>query len=275
MRLSRSSLAVNLEIAGTPFSPLSVQRMQEARIQRTEFPLVKRYLAYETDGVLKEAAAVLQDAGIEVWSCHPPFGGEWDISQTDPAKRRRAVELTAGTFAPARALGATRIILHPSAEPIADGDRPARLAQARQSLRELAAVAPPGLRLAVEFLPRTCLGHTLAELMTIISNLDPERAGACLDVNHANLREDLACCVRTLGDRLLTLHISDNDGVDERHWLPGSGVIHWPAFLRALEQSSYAGAFVYETARRDGQELEGLKEIVRNFTTLLAQVHNP
>jgi sugar phosphate isomerase/epimerase len=133
----------------------------------------------------------------------------------------------------------------------------------------MAAAAPPGLRLAVEILPRTCLGRTSGELMAIIADLDPSRVGACLDANHANLRENLAGSVRSLGTRLLTLHVSDNDGVDERHWMPGRGIINWVEFLRILDASGYNGAFVYETARKKGEEIGGLIEIRANFCRLL------
>jgi hypothetical protein len=44
-----------------------------------------------------------------------------------------------------------------------------------------------------------------------------------IDINHLNLRErDIAAAVRQLGSRLLTTHCSDNDGLDERHWLPAN-----------------------------------------------------
>jgi sugar phosphate isomerase/epimerase len=76
-----------------------------------------------------------------------------------------------------------------------------------------------------------------------------------------------------LGDRLLTLHISDNDGIDERHWLPGQGIINWPGFIRALESSNYAGAFVYETTSKTGPGLHALAEVRENFSDLLEKAH--
>jgi hypothetical protein len=36
---------------------------------------------------------------------------------------------------------------------------------------------------------------------------------------------DLAHTVRQLGDSLSTLHLSDYDGIDEKHELPGKGVL--------------------------------------------------
>ena len=39
---------------------------------------------------------------------------------------------------------------------------------------------------------------------------------------------------------------SDYDRKDERHWLPGEGVIDWPDFLRRLQASGYKGVFMHE-----------------------------
>ena len=49
-----------------------------------------------------------------------------------------------------------------------------------------------------------------------------------------------------IGARIVTLHIADNDGKDERHWLPGNGVNDWIAISRALQQTGYRGLFLFE-----------------------------
>ena len=49
-----------------------------------------------------------------------------------------------------------------------------------------------------------------------------------------------------LGRRILTVHISDYDFIDERHWLPGEGKNDWNAILAALQAVGYAGPFMYE-----------------------------
>ena len=58
--------------------------------------------------------------------------------------------------------------------------------------------------------------------------------------------QDLARAVRQLGDRLITLHLSDYDGIDEKHELPGQGVLDWKSFMQALRDINYGGPFNYE-----------------------------
>lgn len=213
-----------------------------------------------------------RDAGVTVRSVHLPYGRTVDISQLDDGARQQAVAQTEANLRVVTALGAALAVLHPSYEPIADTERPARLGVCRQSLERLAgAAATAGVRLAVECLPRTCLAHTAAELLGLIADLDPATVGVCIDANHLNLREpNIAAAVRALGGRLLTLHCSDNDGLDERHWLPGSagGVVDWPAFLGALRAVEYAGPFLYEVRPPAEAPAEALRIIEANYADL-------
>ena len=69
--------------------------------------------------------------------------------------------------------------------------------------------------------------------------------------------------VRRLGARLMALHLSDYDGVDEKHDMPGRGVLHWKSFMQTLRDVEYDGPFNYET-RPDGEtaaaQIESLEE---------------
>jgi len=219
----------------------------------------------------------LRRARVRLHSVHLPYGRALDLSQPDDAAREAALAATARNVRLAADLGAKLVVVHPSAEPIPDAERAARLDAARRSLAALTGVAAQaGVRVAVECLPRTCLGNTAAELRSIVDPLDAA-AGVCLDVNHLNLREpDIAAAVAALAPRLLTLHCSDNDGVDERHWLPGAegGVVDWTAFLGALRANGYGGPFLYEVRAPDPDPAVALRAVEDNYRRLLA-THGP
>jgi sugar phosphate isomerase/epimerase len=211
-------------------------------------------------------------------SVHLPYGRALDLSQPDDAGRAGALAATERNLRLAAALGAPLVVVHPSAEPVPDAERAARLDHARGSLEALGRVAAGhGVRVAVECLPRTCLGNTAAELRSVVDPLDAATVGVCLDVNHLNLREpDLGAAVAVLAPRLLTLHCSDNDGVDERHWLPGheGGVVDWAAFLGALKANGYAGPFLYEVRAPDPVPPASLRVVEDNYRWLL-ETHGP
>ena len=46
-----------------------------------------------------------------------------------------------------------------------------------------------------------------------------------------------------------TLHISDYDGVVEKHWLAGEGVVEWNKIIGLLEEMDYRGPFLHECGR--------------------------
>ena len=199
-------------------------------------------------GALDLAAvkALSERYGVEIWSLHLPFSpfSELDPSALDEAFRQNTVAYFTDLMRRAGAVGVRRFVVHASAEPIRPEERDGRMAQAKKSMAELAGnAAALGAVVCVEDLPRTCLGRDSGEMLDLLS-ADP-RLRACCDTNHL-LTEDLPGFIRRLGDRVETLHVSDYDGKDEKHWLPGEGVLPWPEVLAALAEVGYKGPWLYE-----------------------------
>ncbi len=198
------------------------------------------YTTFDFAAAAKEAAR----AGVRLWSLHLPFD-KVDISSLDEDLRTRSVQLNADIIRRAAAVGIDKFVIHPSGEPIADDKRSERMSRAKESLAALADVCEKSsVRLCVEDLPRTCLGHSIADMQTL---LEDSRLFCCFDTNHITVEkpQDL---IRALGVRIATLHVSDFDFVNERHWLPGEGKIEWAAVVTALDAIGYDGVWMYEIA---------------------------
>ena len=162
----------------------------------------------------------------------------------DPALREQNVALMERMIRLASIFGPQRLVLHPSSEPIADEEREIRLQNSANSIGRLALSAKEiGAVLCIENLPRTCLGRDSGELMRLIA--DYPEVMVCFDSNHL-LKEEHAHFFEAVGNRIGTIHASDYDRKDERHWLPGEGVIDWSDFLRRLQASGYKGVFMHE-----------------------------
>ncbi len=223
-----------------------------------------------------DLAAVMELAkiyGVTVSSLHLPFSQEKDLSLTDSAARRGVVAFQSELMKRGAAVGIPLFVIHPSSEPIEDGERAARMACAKESLATLAELAESlGVTLAVEDLPRTCLGNCSAEMLELLSAHPALRS--CLDTNHL-LGEDTAAYVRRVGDRIVTTHVSDYDFINERHWLPGEGKQDFLAILEALGEAGYEGPWLYEiglktphTIVRPGELT--YTDLVENARTLFA-----
>jgi sugar phosphate isomerase/epimerase len=114
-----------------------------------------------------------------------------------------------------RSLGVHVVVLHASDEPISDHERSKYIAQAKISLTELVPITQrSNVMLAVELLPRICIGNSPSELKTILDNLPKDRIGICLDMNHVKKTNSLPRIIHELSSRLITVHISDFDGID-------------------------------------------------------------
>ncbi|HHX79503.1 MAG TPA: sugar phosphate isomerase/epimerase [Acholeplasmataceae bacterium] len=71
----------------------------------------------------------------------------------------------------------------------------------------------------------------------------------CLDTGHLLLvGADPYHFIKTLGGRLKTLHINDNDGLGDLHLCPYMGVGNWDRLCEALKEVCYQGTLNFETA---------------------------
>lgn len=182
--------------------------------------------------------------GINLWSFHLPFMPfeTIDISRDDLAKD--TIEYFTRLIKKVSDVGVDKFIVHPSGEPVEEHERAHRLNRSKESLLELAEIAKScGAVLAVEDLPRSCIGNVADEIAELVS-VHPS-LGVCLDTNHL-LTEDPVDFIYKLGDKIITTHVSDYDMINERHWLPGEGKINWSAMLQALRDVNYKGVWLYE-----------------------------
>jgi len=210
------------------------------------------------------------EGALEVKTVHARFGGAYDFSALDPDVYRQSVQSVAAAIELAVELGAGIVVVHSGADNVTPEQRAERIAQSRRGLAELVPVArKAGRRVALELLPRTCLGRDVPELFTLLEGFEPDVLGVCLDTNHLMDRAaTLPGVVRQLSDRLITLHLSDYDGVDEKHWLPGKGVLDWAAFMQVLKDIDYQGPFNYECHPPGETVEERIAQFEENFAWL-------
>ena len=239
-------MKVGLSVNGIGSKSLDLEnlkKMKASGIDTVEISLGRDLsLALDYDGLKKSA----DEAGIELWSFHLPFMpfAEIDVSSTDEKIRTCSIDMLSDMMRKSSKIGIKRFVIHPSGEPISDLDREARMAAAKKSLALLGALAARlGSVLCVENLPRTCLGRNSAEILELISAHESLRV--CFDTNHL-LEEDITDFIRKTGAKIETIHVSDYDKLNERHWLSGEGCIDWQSLYSELLSVGYSGAWLYE-----------------------------
>lgn len=80
----------------------------------------------------------------------------------------------------------------------------------------------------------------------VLDKIPSNYLGFCYDSSHYNLsdKQDFYL-LEKYGERLVTTHLSDNDGLKDRHWLPGHGIIDW-AMVAKYFPESYRGCLMLE-----------------------------
>jgi len=261
-------VGVSLRLGETPDTDENLKALISSKMEHAEIS----YVSYCDNPLWAESVLTELDwASLNINSVHAPFSREVDISRLDDGGAEFAIQEIGKAIVMAKRLGADIVVLHGSAEPIEETERTERIAQSKSSLSILGEQAQAArVRLALEMLPRTCLGNTADELEILLADVPPEQAGFCLDANHPANPKELPAIVKQLSERLITLHISDYDGVDERHWMPFRGVVDWGAFANALRDIQYSGAFIYE-AGLEGDTMERkLENVFSNFQRILS-----
>lgn len=151
---------------------------------------------------LEEVCPRIADGGLRIASFHLPFGTYWDISSPDETIRAGAVQALAQLIRLLAPYPGNNLVLHPSFEPIEEGAREAHIAACQKSLRELAPIAEEtGKKIALENLPRTCLGRTSQEMERITES--GALCGICMDTTHMVPRNaaGLFAALRKMGDQ--------------------------------------------------------------------------
>ena len=88
-----------------------------------------------------------------------------------------------------------------------------------------------------------------ADMLAFVRSFEKDNFRMCLDTGHCAVHGiSPADSVRLLGKEYLkVLHVHDNNGVSDLHWLPYTGVIDWADFTAALLQIGFDGCLSLET----------------------------
>jgi len=258
--------------AGFRFSDGDFRELAKSQINYIEVSLpFDAYDAFD----YREAERLSRDHGVKLWSYHLPFSrlDVLDIASHDSELRKKSVAYWCELIKKASDIGIDKFVAHPSSEPksLDEQTREEELKYCMDSLNELAVFAEGyNSFIAVEDLPRSCLGRNSEEMRKLLAVND--RLRICFDTNHL-LKEDNLHFIEQVGEKIITLHVSDYDFVDERHWLPGEGKNDWNKIYQKLVEVGYSGVWMYEIGLKDatiqGKELT-YADVVRNANEIFA-----
>jgi sugar phosphate isomerase/epimerase len=188
--------------------------------------------------------AALSEAGLGVVG---HTGWYLPLAHPHPGVREGAERDLADSIRLAAACGADRVTIHPQGK-FTDLVPIAQIIEWHiDSLRRLCDVAKSaGATVMIENVPHAIFNDvvTIAPLLNALPDLR-----LLIDIGHTWLRgkQRLGELLDAFGDRLAHVHVSDNCGVKDDHFLLGVGAIEWPDAFRQLKDAGFDGRITMET----------------------------
>ncbi len=205
---------------------------------------------------LKDTFAAVKAAGLEVEAYHADFKHINDIWSEGSEGEERLTFLEKTVFE-AGELGIPVAVVHVSSgcTPPAFNER--GLERFRRLCRTAAGA---GVKIAFENLRKTAyLDYVLAGI--------PE-AGFCFDCGHEKLYNGGAGVLEQYASRLLCMHLHDNNGIFDNHYLPFKGKIDWEEMSRRLAASGFTCSLCFEVFCPGSEHLSFPKEVMTPATRL-------
>lgn len=248
--------------AGSYHSDLSVFKTELSELKKVGFDSIDYQGFVNTQTELYEmdeesftqyllAKKQIADAlGIRIFQTHGPW--RWPTLDATSEGRDAMFEKMMRAIRGTHLLGCDRMIVHNVMPQQRIDTDPAYVRSInRELLTRLCAYAKDfGVTVCLENMPFAC--QSLArphQTLGLVRELNLDNLRVCLDTGHAQvLNCPPANAVRLLGKEMLfALHVHDNDGLRDRHWLIGDGVIDWAEFGTALREIHFDGCFSIES----------------------------
>ncbi|MCK5803121.1 MAG: sugar phosphate isomerase/epimerase [Lentisphaeria bacterium] len=210
---------------------------------------------------IDQIAAWLKAYGVQLLDLHASHGMEKGWVSEREYERLSGLELVANRIEMTARLGADVIILHIPTEP--------EEASCAQAFRErlwrsidnlLPLLGNCGVRVAFENMSH----DNFPLLREVAARFSADRVGICYDAGHGNIGDnDGLGDLESLKDRLISVHLHDNDGTGDQHLPLFDGTIDWPRLARIIASSSYSKPPNLESAIR-ASAYEDEREFLRH-----------
>jgi len=192
----------------------------------------------------------LTNFGLKVLDIHASYGVETSWGALDECQRQAGVELVKNRIDMAVQLNTNVIIMH----------APEYTDPIRKSLDELQPYTKSRkIKIAIE----NTMNFPVVD--KILSDYNSDFLGLCYDSGHGNIEENSYVWLNKLKDRLISIHIHDNDGKKDLHQIPFTGTVEWDRVSNLISKSSYKKCVNLEVSMRNMEIEDEEKFLAQSF----------
>lgn len=198
------------------------------------------------------------------YSIHAPYS-DTNLSADDPSIRGVIVNMIKRSIDYARQLDASILVFHPGWRTPVDPFMPGRTWRLNlESARTIIHYASEtGVEAMIENVPdpRDFLLKTVSGFKKFFNEVDVE-SRMVLDVAHANIRKEVFDFIEEFPEKIGHVHVSDNQGVRDRHLQVGEGSINWRRVVNDLHNAGFDGWVVIESYSGVQESLNYLRDLI-------------
>jgi sugar phosphate isomerase/epimerase len=185
-----------------------------------------------------QTAALVRDTGLYLENIHAPYEDSNDLWSPDSSIREKAIHDRLEWIEDCARYQIPIFVMHATK----GSDLPGPTRFGMESIDKIVKAAEKmNIILALENTQR------VDYLDMILTEFDTPALGLCYDTSHAwiGMKSQLTV-LNKWKHRLVNLHLSDNDGQDDQHWLPGEGIIDWVKVGQSLPDQIPSGCLMLE-----------------------------
>ncbi len=208
---------------------------------------------------------LFKELGLSLCGVHATAGQEKSWFSAVEHQRQAGVELVRNRIEMAARLGSDFIVLH---APMLACDTVRSWEQAMKSLEEFEGSSRAcGVSIAIE----NMCNDDFAGIDKAFARHDASFLGLCYDAGHGNVgRADGLVHLAKRADRLLALHLHDNNGFGDQHKLPFTCTLDWEGLAMTLAKAPAKVAINLEVLQRQPEQPDSKAFLKQAFEKALA-----
>jgi sugar phosphate isomerase/epimerase len=193
-----------------------------------------------TQPEIQHIANIMKKLHLSIYDIHGSAGTEKNWFSTVEYRRLAGVEIVKNRIEMCKALGGSVVVMH---IPILNSENLVQWQQLKKSLSELEKFCIHiGVKIAVENEPF----DEFNGIKELFSEYGPEFIGLCYDSGHGNIGGHGLKNLDSVKERLISLHLHDNDGLEDQHKPIFTGTVDWIELSRIIAKSPYRKFLTFE-----------------------------